>query len=182
MTIVDEFASLTFPVTTTANSGAGSLRQAILDANTAPGNDLITFAIPGAGPHTIAPLSALPAITSPVTIDGTTQAGFDGVPIIELDGTNAGGGASGLFITAGNSIVRGLVVNRFGTGGPASQPPASDGGAGIVLAGAGNNVDRGQFHRHRPDGHAREAEPHRRRLDERSGRTVSVERPRRRGT
>ncbi len=62
-------------VTTTDDSGPGSLRQAILDANANPGTDTITFNIPGAGPHTIAPLTALPEITDPVIIDGTTQPG-----------------------------------------------------------------------------------------------------------
>ena len=73
----------TYSVTNTNDSGAGSLRQAILDANTNAGADTITFAI-GTGPQTISPLSPLPTITDPVTIDGTTQPGFSGSPIIEL--------------------------------------------------------------------------------------------------
>ena len=116
-----------------------------------------------------------------MTIDGTTQPGFAGTPIIELDGTNAGGGANGLFITAGNSVVRGLVINRFGTGGPASQPPASDGGAGIVLAGAGNNVVEGNFIG--TDATGTLARPNR--TDGvwmNGGETGSAERPPRRGT
>ncbi len=52
----------TFTVTNTNDSGAGTLRQAILDANANPGLDTITFNIPGAGPFSIKPLSALPAI------------------------------------------------------------------------------------------------------------------------
>ena len=59
-----------FTVTTTADSGDGSLRQAILNANANPGLDVITFDIPGAGPYTIQPLSPLPAITDSVIIDG----------------------------------------------------------------------------------------------------------------
>ena len=145
-TTVAGVGPLTFVVTNTLNSGAGSLRQAILDANARAGTlDTIAFAIPGAGPHTIAPSSPLPAVSDPAIIDGTTQPGFAGLPRIELDGTNAGGTSSGLFITAGNSVVRGLVINRFGTGGPVSQPPAADGGAGIALVGAGNNVVEGNF-------------------------------------
>ena len=62
-----------FTVTNTADSGAGSLRQAILDANAAGGPDDIHFAIAGAGPHAIAPATVLPTISSPVTIDGTTR-------------------------------------------------------------------------------------------------------------
>ena len=45
----------TYSVTNTNDSGAGSLRQAILDANTNAGADTITFAI-GTGPQTISPL------------------------------------------------------------------------------------------------------------------------------
>ena len=64
-----------FVVTNTADAGAGSLRQAIIDANTLAGADTIDFNIPGAGVHTISPASALPATTGPVTIDGYTQPG-----------------------------------------------------------------------------------------------------------
>jgi len=103
-----------FTVSNTSDSGSGSLRQAILDANANPtGIDLIVFDISGPGPHTITPGSALPTITTPVIIDGTTQPGFAGQPLIELNGEDAGANADGLKITAGNSTVRGLVVNRF---------------------------------------------------------------------
>ena len=64
-----------FTVTNTMDSGLGSLRQAILDSNTMAGADDIAFNIPGPGPHTIAPTSALPFISDPVTIDGYTQPG-----------------------------------------------------------------------------------------------------------
>ncbi len=47
----------TYTVTSTADSGAGSLRQAILDANTNPGADTIVFNIVGSGVQTIAPTS-----------------------------------------------------------------------------------------------------------------------------
>ena len=79
-----------YVVTTTADSGPGSLRQAILDANAAPGKDAISFDIGTGGVQTIQPLTTLPTITDPLLIDGTTQPGFVGSPIIELDGTNAG--------------------------------------------------------------------------------------------
>jgi hypothetical protein len=45
----------TYTVTTTADSGAGSLRQAITDANGNAGADTIAFNIVGSGVHTIAP-------------------------------------------------------------------------------------------------------------------------------
>jgi parallel beta-helix repeat protein len=117
----------TFLVCNTNDAGAGSLRQAILDANANPnsgGPDLIDFNIPGAGVQTINVGSttgmALPAITDSVVIDGTTQPGFAGSPLIELDGASAGAGANGLTILGGslvnagdNSTVKGLVINRF---------------------------------------------------------------------
>jgi uncharacterized repeat protein (TIGR01451 family) len=104
----------TYTVTTTNDSGAGSLRQAILDANTTPGMDTIAFNIGGGGPQTIAPLSALPNISDPVTIDGATQPGASaGTPIIELSGVNGLGGTFGLQIFAPDCVVRGLVINRF---------------------------------------------------------------------
>jgi IPT/TIG domain-containing protein/S-layer family protein len=108
----------TITVTTAADSGAGSLRDAITQSNASAGTlDTIAFTIPGTGPHTISPLSALPTVTDPVVIDGSIQPGFAGTPLIELDGTNAGGFQYGIVISAGGSTVRGLVINRFSGGG-----------------------------------------------------------------
>ena len=110
----DPFPS--FTVTTTADAGPGSLREAILAANAQAGLDSILFAIPGAGPHTISPLSPLPALTGPTVIDGTSQPGYAGTPLIEIEGSSAGGGAIGLPIQGGASSVRALAINRFTTG------------------------------------------------------------------
>jgi hypothetical protein len=107
------------------DSGPGSLRQAILDANAAPDTSVIAFSIDGAGPHTIQPLTQLPTITIPVIIDGYTQRGAsantngDGlggnaVLRIVLDGsTLSDSTANGLYIRADHCTVRGLVVNGF---------------------------------------------------------------------
>lgn len=78
-------ADATFTVTTTADAGAGSLRQAMLDANATSGTDTIAFAIPaelcGAnGVCRIEPSTALPTITETVTIDATTQPRFGTAP------------------------------------------------------------------------------------------------------
>src|ERR1700728_451050 len=62
-------------VTSTSDSGPGSLRKAIGAANSAAGTGVITFNIPGSAPHVIQPLSPLPALTSPATLDGYTQPG-----------------------------------------------------------------------------------------------------------
>lgn len=106
----------TFTVTNTNDSGTGSLRQAISDANNTRDRDKIVFNIPGTGPHTISPTSPLPPIIHPLIIDGTTQPGFLGAPIIELNG-NSAGTRIGLELNTGMSIIRGLVINRFFGGG-----------------------------------------------------------------
>ncbi|PYI87060.1 MAG: hypothetical protein DME26_07380, partial [Verrucomicrobia bacterium] len=124
--------SATFDVTNTSDGGPGSLRQALLDANGSPGMDTITFTIPGAGPYSINLLNGLPIISEAVVIDGTTQPGYAGKPIVELNGANAGTGAIGLFIQANNCTVRGLVINRFV-------------GDGIRVAFASGNLIDGNF-------------------------------------
>ena len=112
----DRLTPSTFTVTSTADAGAGSLRAAILAANAHSGADAIAFNIPGGGVHTISPVSALPAVTGPLVIDGATQPGFAGNPLIELTGAGAGAGATGLAVPGG-SVVRALVVNRFAADG-----------------------------------------------------------------
>lgn len=97
-------------------SGRCTLRAAIEQANATPGPNTINFDIGGIGPPSIAPMSALPTITGPTTIDGTTQPGFAGVPLIELNGA-AAGAANGLSITAGACVIKGLVINRFNSDG-----------------------------------------------------------------
>ncbi len=105
----------TYIVANTADSGLGSLRQAIIDSNTNGGSNTIDFDIPGTGVQAISLLSALPSITVPVLIDGTTQPGYTTAPLIDLDGTSAGTGADGLVLAAGSagSTIRGLVINNF---------------------------------------------------------------------
>ncbi|MFB2921008.1 S8 family serine peptidase [Aerosakkonema funiforme] len=132
-------------VTNTNDDGPGSLRAALEIANNNPGKDTILFNIttldpgynPNTGAFTIRPTSILPEITDPLVIDGTTQFGFSGKPIIELDGSNLPrspltGRSDGLIITSGNSTVRGLVINRFLT-------------TGIHLFNKGNNVIEGNY-------------------------------------
>lgn len=125
-------------VTNTNDSGPGSFRQAILDANSNPGLDTIDFDIPGSGPHIIQPLTALPEITDPVIIDGYTQTGaFEATEStaaslkIILDGTNAGATA-GLVLASGSSTIRGLVINNFQL-------------AGITLSTNGGNTIEGNY-------------------------------------
>src|SRR5262249_11328817 len=111
----------TFTVLNNFDDGPGSLRQAIVDAESNFGPDTIDFNIPGAGVQTIAPLYALPLITDTVTIDGTSQPGFAGQPIIELSGASAGDFADGLDIAASDCLIKGLIINSFS-------------GAGVVIS------------------------------------------------
>ncbi len=120
-----------FTVINTNDSGAGSFRQAILDSNAASGLDNIWFNIPGSGVHTITPLSAFPTITDPVIVDATTQPGFSGSPLIELNGTNIGINAEALLVSAGNSTIRGFIMNRFR--------------GGVTLMTNGGNYIRGNY-------------------------------------
>src|ERR1041384_3656270 len=103
----------TFSVTSASDSGAGSLRQAILDANAAGGVGNVEFKLSGAPPFTISLTSPPPAISTPVVTDGTTQIGFTTSPVVELNGASAGAGAVGLRVSASGCTIRGLVINRF---------------------------------------------------------------------
>ena len=118
----------TCPVTSTRNAGPGSLREAMLLAN-AGGCGTITFAIPGSGVKTIRPLSALPQVTRPIAIDGTTQPGFNGTPLIRLDGSALLLTVPGLVLSSGGSIVSGIEMTGWEVGIQLRQP------GGDVIAG-----------------------------------------------
>jgi titin len=127
-------------VTSTADSGPGSLRQALLAASQNSDLRTITFDIPTTNPgfdpvtgtFSIALLSSLPEISAAITIDGWSQPGFAGAPLIRLIGSQAGSGVNGLTITAGNSTVTGLAIVNFS-------------GDGIELVGNGGNVIEGDY-------------------------------------
>ncbi len=111
---------------TSANAGEQCSLRAALEELNAQGPDTtphrIEFDIPGAGPFTINPGSALPSITVPVEIDGATQPGAAcptvNVPanlLVVLDGSSAGTGANGIHLGLGSdgSTVGGLVIGNF---------------------------------------------------------------------
>jgi parallel beta-helix repeat protein len=118
----------TFTVSSTADSGTGSLRWAITESNQTPGYNTIDFDIPGDYLQTISPQSALPAITYPVTIDGTSEPGYDVNPMIILNGSSAGSSANGLTIESADVTVKGLAIDSFSGDGI-----LVDGGAGDVI-------------------------------------------------
>jgi hypothetical protein len=100
-------------VANTNDSGAGSLRQAILDANANSGLDIIKFSI-GAGPQTINLSTSLPTITDALVIDGTTQPGYAGTPLIEVTGIGIPApDDDGLVINASFCTIKGLAITRF---------------------------------------------------------------------
>lgn len=120
-----------------------SLRAAIQEANNAAGLDTIDFDIPGPGPFSITLTSGeLPAIASPVIIDGYTQSGAQeatastvAIIRIEINGTDAGtGDVNGLTLTstASGSTIQGIAIKQF----------ASD---GIELNASDNNIIRGNY-------------------------------------
>ena len=104
-----------FLVNTTADSGAGSYRQAILDSNATPGLNTIDFGIGDVGSlQTIVPLSDWPSFTNPVVIDGDSQGGpgYKGPPLVVIQGGDAADAVC-LVLAAGSdgSTIRGLVLN-----------------------------------------------------------------------
>ena len=119
--------------------GPCTLRAAIQQANASAGADTIDFDIPGSGPHTIQPLTQLPTVSEPLTIDATTEPDFAGTPVVELDGSAASAPLNGLVITGGSSVVRGLVINRMQRSSNIYQ------GSAIFLDGSGGNIIEGNF-------------------------------------
>jgi uncharacterized membrane protein len=126
-------------VTTTADSGDGSLRTAINASNAiTTGSPSIQFNIPAEqavnGVFTIKVLTALPALQRDGTsIDGTTQTTATGNtntagPEIVLDGSSSTAGSNGIVISASNTTIRGLTINNFATG------------AGILITDASKNT------------------------------------------
>ncbi|OGC04224.1 hypothetical protein A2276_06435 [candidate division WOR-1 bacterium RIFOXYA12_FULL_43_27] len=134
----------TYTVTNTDNAGAGSLRQAITDANGNPGADTVAFNIPaadagyvtagGASYWRIRPTAALPNLedaSGGTTIDGTTQTTNQGDtnpygPEIMLDGTNAGS-ANGLTVTAKDCIIERMIINNYFLDGIVINPTGAAG-------------------------------------------------------
>lgn len=148
LTFIETQAQFTFTVTNTNDSGVGSFRQAILDANANPGADVINFQIPGSSIPTIFPLSPLPDLSEAVTIDGTTQSAGR----VELRGDQIqypekpadGRTVIALRIKGGNSTVRGLVINRFLWRREEGDSVFQAGGC-IYLADHGNNIIEGNI-------------------------------------
>jgi hypothetical protein len=116
----------TYTVSTTNDSGPGSLRQAIVDANNNAGPDTIEFNIPKSDPGysssdgvwTIAPASPLPSLSGGNTIiDGATQTANQGDtnpagPEVHIDGQNTGTDGWIFAMTSDWNEILGLVLTR----------------------------------------------------------------------
>ncbi|MEM9479461.1 MAG: hypothetical protein AAGA58_07395 [Verrucomicrobiota bacterium] len=112
----------TLVVTNTNDSGAGSLRQAILDANASSNADVIRFDIAGFTVPSLNPVTDLPAVTEPVTIDAfSAEAG-----VFEINGT---GRTNCLVVNSSDVTLRGLVLNRAT-------------GVGLLLQAIGDDLER----------------------------------------
>ncbi|MGH7555572.1 MAG: PKD domain-containing protein, partial [Longimicrobiales bacterium] len=135
--------TFTVNVTDDANDGVCdalhcSLREAIVAANSA-GGGTVAFAIPSAGPHTIAPQSPLPPLGGPIAVDGTTEPDFSGTPVVVVDGTSSGVGSNGdgIVVTGPGAMIRGLVIQNFDASGIELRP----GGNRTVVTGNYIGVD-----------------------------------------
>ena len=115
--------AFTFVVTSTADAGLGTLRQAITDSNLNAGStNQIHFDVGGEAPFVIAPRTGLPIINVPVIIDGYTQpgsspntlaVGTNAVIVIELRGNAASGTPAGLNVVGGGTTIKGLAIGGF---------------------------------------------------------------------
>jgi hypothetical protein len=154
----------TYTVTNTNDSGAGSLRQAIVDANANAGADTIAFNLDLATDDSINLLSTLDAITEQVTIDGWSQPGYGGSPLIIIDGDQKAFDGLELYATADGCTIRGFVlrdfrdnaiqidagsdnntvagnyIGSFGTAGSDLGATEANGGAGIIVEGSNNTI------------------------------------------
>ena len=111
----------------------GSLRQFLINSNAIGGTQAANFSV-GTGAITIMPTAAMPTLADAVVLDGTTQEGFAGAPVVELNGSIAGSGVSGFVLSSGasGSTIRGFVLNRFG-------------GDTIQLSGSDDNIIAGNY-------------------------------------
>lgn len=130
LTASSAFAN-TFTVTNTNDSGSGSLRKAITDANMYPGSHVIVFNIPSSDPNfnsgtgvwKIVPTSTMPLITKgDLVIDGTTQTTNQGNknpngPEILIDGSNQVGNDFAFHIfSSSNVVIKGFIIGGFTIG------------------------------------------------------------------
>lgn len=99
-----------FTVTTNADSGPGSLREALAAANTSVPPNTIAFTL---SPARIVPLSPLPALTNSMTLDGTNHPVYISSPVVILDGQYGATNGPGLQVNGTGIVVRALRIVGF---------------------------------------------------------------------
>ncbi|MBT3252531.1 MAG: T9SS type A sorting domain-containing protein, partial [Candidatus Marinimicrobia bacterium] len=119
-------------------TGDCTLRAAINEANATPGYNEIAFNMEGEGPHSFVPNLALPWITESVLLDGSSQPGYAGTPLIAINGSVAGT-SNGLVISTSHSTVKGLAVGHCGL------EVGEEWGSGILIRNGAGNVVQGCF-------------------------------------
>ncbi|MCX7556223.1 right-handed parallel beta-helix repeat-containing protein [Xanthomonadaceae bacterium JHOS43] len=132
-------------VTNTNDAGAGSLRQALIDANAAPNVNRIHFNMSGACPRVITLASLLPTIAEPVVIDGYTQPGSsrnttaignNATLCVVLNGANQITGAYGLNVATTASPEATVSIEGLGFSGHSIAAVQFAGGRDHRLAGS----------------------------------------------
>jgi hypothetical protein len=132
-----------FTVLNPNDSGPGSLRNAILNANDDDGVNLVDFDIPGTGPHTIDLVSSLPAITDALTLDGTSQPGYAGTPLIDVDTSDLTTPGTAFTTGTGGTVdVQGITVSPAAVPEPSTFAVVALTLAGAVVAGNRTRVSR----------------------------------------
>ena len=121
-------------VTNTNDSGPGSLRQCLENAERNAGwLDSVSFEIPLPGMNTIVSLSPLPKITDPIELLGPSQPGYSGEPLIRVDFSPLPLGSPGFSIEGTSNVtIRGLMI----TGSP---------GAGVLANGNSSTLLEANF-------------------------------------
>jgi len=92
-----------------------TLRAAIQQANSpnSPGPNFVRFSA-GSGPITISPATNLPSITESLNIDGRTQPGYSGSPIVAITGVSIPPMFQiGVLISSGGSTIRGTAIQGY---------------------------------------------------------------------
>ncbi len=135
-----------YTVTTNADTGFGSLRDAITQVDAGTYNEIL-FDIT-AGSMLITPQSPLPPITAPVIIDGYSQPltsqnsnglSDNAVLVIQIDGSTLAAKGynqpAGLEVESLDTTIDGLSITDFGGPAISLQPPASPPAAGASAIG-----------------------------------------------
>lgn len=139
-----------YSVVNTNDAGIGSLRQAIIDANTSGSQETITFNYFDEGPWQINLESALPIITNAngMVIDGTSQLGWsfgDSEGMVRINGATNGVNAPGFDIQAPNVGIYGMIiVGMQGTSSGTGINIQGEANDGVIIGAAGmGNVIHG---------------------------------------